>query len=241
MDLKNNDALMELLAAQYVLGTLRGGARRRFETLVRDDPVLQEKTRRWQAHFAPLLELVPAVTPPPRVWSGIISRLPAFAATSKARPRLLDSLAFWRGFAAFASVVAVIALGVAFGPFSPKGGQPAQGELLATFSAPNTKAPLAVLLMPAGSDRVMLQVVAPDLSIPKDKSLQLWLVSPGSDVMVSAGVVPELDAKGLAQLSVADANALRHAKTLGLSEEPLGGSSKPTHALGFASWTDARI
>jgi anti-sigma-K factor RskA len=235
MDLKNNDSLMELLAAQYALGTLRGGARRRFETLCHENRALEEKARRWAEHFAPLAELVPEVRPPARVWDRLVARLPAFRPVAAAKAGWLESLVLWRGIAAAMSVIAVIALGVAFGPGPSH--TPAAPQLLATFVAPDTKEPLAVMLMPGNGERVMLKVVAPSFAVPKDKSLQLWLVSPGSDVMVSAGVVPALDADGAAHVTVADAALLRDAKTVGLSLEPLGGSPHPTHALGFGQWS----
>jgi anti-sigma-K factor RskA len=235
MDLESNDSLMELLAAQYALGTLRGGARRRFETLCRENRALDEKVRRWQEHFAPLAELVPDVKPPARVWGRIVARLPAFKAGVAAKGGWLESLGLWRGIAAVMSIVAIASLGIALGPnLSP--GQPATAELFATFTAPDTKQPLAILLMPENGDHVLLKVVAPALSVPKDKSLQLWLVSPGSEALVSAGVAPALDADGTARFQVTNAALLRGAKAVGLSLEPAGGSAQPTHALGFGAW-----
>ena len=41
MNLQNNPSLMDQLAASYALGTLRGGARRRFEALARDNATLR--------------------------------------------------------------------------------------------------------------------------------------------------------------------------------------------------------
>ena len=41
-------ALADALAAQYVAGTLRGPARRRFEALLPSHPALQAAVRQWQ-------------------------------------------------------------------------------------------------------------------------------------------------------------------------------------------------
>jgi anti-sigma-K factor RskA len=236
MDLRNNESLIELLAAQYALGTLRGGARRRFETLCRQDRALDEKVRRWQEHFAPLAELVPEVKPPARVWDGIVARIPALRPAASAVGGWLNSLALWRGVAAVMGVVAVVSLGIIAAPNFAPGQSAGTTELFTTFTAPDTKQPLAILLMPDKGDHVVLKVVAPTLSVPKDKSLQLWLVSPGSEALVSAGVAPQLDADGTARFAVSNAALLRGAKALGLSLEPVGGSPQPTHALGFGAW-----
>lgn len=67
-----NDAL----AAEYVLGTLRGAARRRFETLMEGDPALVSKVGQWQETLGVLDATDQPVQPPARVWRAIQSRLP---------------------------------------------------------------------------------------------------------------------------------------------------------------------
>ena len=41
MNLIQHPELLQKLAASYALGTLRGGARRRFETLAREQPTVR--------------------------------------------------------------------------------------------------------------------------------------------------------------------------------------------------------
>ena len=71
MNLKQNPALIEQLAASYALGTLRGGARRRFETLARQDPTLCAAALIWQSRMASVSELQPEVAPSAAVWKRI--------------------------------------------------------------------------------------------------------------------------------------------------------------------------
>ena len=71
MNLKNNPALMDQLAASYALGTLRGGARRRFEVLARDHAPLRAAALIWQGRLASVAELQLEVTPSPAVWKRI--------------------------------------------------------------------------------------------------------------------------------------------------------------------------
>ena len=71
MNLTQNPALIEQLAASYALGTLRGGARRRFETLARRDPTVRAAALIWQSRMASVAELQPDVAPSPVVWKRI--------------------------------------------------------------------------------------------------------------------------------------------------------------------------
>ena len=64
MNSRGNEALRERLAAEYVLGTLRGAARRRFEGWMFHDAALRRAVTEWQERLVPMAELTPAVTPP---------------------------------------------------------------------------------------------------------------------------------------------------------------------------------
>ena len=66
--------LLDRLAAEYVLGTLRGPARRRFGQLLRELPVAQDAVAAWEAQLNRLSSVVPATAPPKRVWDAIAER-----------------------------------------------------------------------------------------------------------------------------------------------------------------------
>ena len=77
--------LADALAAQYVAGTLRGRARRRFETLLPSHPALQTAVHDWQQRLMPLTTVLLPQAPPARVWQAIERRLwPAAATTPRA-------------------------------------------------------------------------------------------------------------------------------------------------------------
>ncbi len=69
--------LQERLAGEYVLGTLHGRARQRFEHLLAEIPELADRVAAWQARLEPLDEELAPVTPPAEVWDGIEARLGA--------------------------------------------------------------------------------------------------------------------------------------------------------------------
>lgn len=67
--------LLDRLAAEYALGTLRGHARRRFEQLLLERPAARNAVAQWQARLTGLAQSVPPVPPPTRIWNWIESRI----------------------------------------------------------------------------------------------------------------------------------------------------------------------
>lgn len=119
--------LAERLAAAHALGTLRGGARRRFETLARQDPRLRALALVWQERMAAMTELQTAQAPGPQVWTRIELELrreqaraakAAAAAPATASPRagwlgqwLWPGAALAGGLATMAAVAVALQLG----------------------------------------------------------------------------------------------------------------------------------
>jgi anti-sigma-K factor RskA len=119
MNLLNNPALLDQLAASYALGTLRGGARRRFETLARESATIRASALIWQERFASMTELQTAKQPDANVWKRIENQVvaerqpvaPPPLETQSMLNTLRRALGLWRGAAlatGLASVAAVI-------------------------------------------------------------------------------------------------------------------------------------
>ena len=75
--------LADRLAADYVAGTLRGAARRRFEALLPAHAVLRAATRQWEARLMPLTAAIPPQQPPPQVWQRIEARIDGHGAAAR--------------------------------------------------------------------------------------------------------------------------------------------------------------
>jgi anti-sigma-K factor RskA len=77
---------LEALARDYALGTMTGGARRRFERVLRDHAVARGAVMQWSGRMAHLAQSVPARQPSDAVWKGLEQRLfPSIAhSTAKA-------------------------------------------------------------------------------------------------------------------------------------------------------------
>ena len=66
--------LLEQLASSYVLGTLQGGARSRFERLRADRTDVQTLVTLWEVRLGELALAIPPEQPPPKVWAAISAR-----------------------------------------------------------------------------------------------------------------------------------------------------------------------
>lgn len=223
MQYQNAD-LREILAAEYVLGTLHGGARRRFARLLALDPGLRRMVRTWEARLYPMIDALPQIEPPPRVWRAIRNRV-EHQRRLNAPPRRTG---FWRGLA-LASSAALLLLIAYFGFIAQPALQPVSFALLSDQKA----TPVMLLSLQRnqpGTARVKLLAI-PDTA--PGSALELWAISPAKDAPpISLGVVSDLLSQTL-PLSEAAQRALQDAKAVAVSVEPPGGSPTglPTGAV----------
>jgi anti-sigma-K factor RskA len=254
MKLTSDPQRDEWLAASYALGTLQGGARRRFESRLHQEPALRALAARWEEHLAPLNEAIAPLAVPTRVWRGIERRLPVLARAQKPRS-WFDSLAVWRASAGLALAVAVFSVSlawlvstqappaatvVAVTPPSNSTAVPsvsvASEHYVATFADPKTGRAVALVYADASGDTIRFKVLDAKLQLSADQVLELWTAAPSGKGMLPAGLVPIARTDTVQSVSVPDAPTLRNATLLGLSVEPAGGSPAPTHVLGVAQW-----
>lgn len=200
---------LDLLAAEYVLGTLTGGARRSFERRRARDPFVDRRVRAWEERFVALtLRLVP-VAPSPAVWEAILRRTAVVTRTGG-----------WRALAAAAAAVAVLGFGwVLWQELRPAA--PQATAVVATESG----AALWRLAVAADGEHVEVEAVG-DTRYPDARSLELWAL-PAEASPVSLGLMP---ASGRVRLALDDRQraALAKAPNIAVSDEPRGGS--PTGA-----------
>ncbi len=216
---KLSPQLAQALAAEYVLGTLRGGARRRFEVLVRADAELAAIARRWEVGLTPLAERVPPLEPPARVWREIEARI---APRGAARSSIWASLAFWRGFGLVAGGLASVLLATFLFLSTGPRGEP-------VF--------VAVLATPDSVPHMVVSMHTPDLlrvrmvktwAGTEGKALELWVL-PKEGKPRSLGVVANAVGDTLITIKLSDPR-VQGANALAISLEPPGGSptSQPT-------------
>ena len=210
---------LDALAAEYALGTLPARARLRLARAAGSDRVIAAALRDWETRLAVLTEGVAPVTPPPRVWAGIVARLGLADAPVASIP-WWARLTFWRSFALTSFAIAM-AFGVTLflpGPKAPE--QP----IVAVLAGPDAK-PVLIATALRGERTMTIKVVAA-ATVPAGKTLELWMLPDGS-APKSLGLIPD-SGVGHVTLPATPDVALANVPALAVSLEPAGGS--PTGA-----------
>ncbi|MDC8757919.1 anti-sigma factor [Janthinobacterium fluminis] len=221
MNIRGNAPLRQKLAAEYVLGTLKGGARRRFEGWLLQDADLRNTTAEWQRRLAPMAEFTAPVAPPRQVWRDIERRLHLRAAPAWQFWRS-QSLAFWRGLgAASSAAAALLALALVTTTLNAP-----QISYVATLSDGQAR---AVLLLTADRRHGALDVrVLGGAPVAADKTLQLWAV-PTRGNPRSLGLLAD---RGSVRLALSERALGPDVALLAVSLEPKGGSPDPNGPSG---------
>lgn len=207
---------IERLAAEYALGTLKGGARRRFERWMMESWSIRQEVWYWEKKLAPLASAVPAETPPARVWQRIEERLWPDAATTVTHKGGLNWL--WAGWSlAATAIVLVLAVVLVQQPSAPE-----RPLLSGAVVQEDTKGPLWLVSERGEPGRLSLRPVAASPA-DADKDYELWVVPDDGNPM-SLGVIPV--GKDTLQITLTPEAraALEASKTLAISLEPKGGS-----------------
>ncbi len=193
MNLEKYPELLESLSASYALGSMRGLARNRFETLAREHPGIRAAALLWQERLASLTEIQTEVTPSPNVWKRIELALELEAqgaARQKPKPEallvgspsgLIDSagkdlrrtLAWWRS-AALAGALALMFAVVVFAPWRAA----PEHQFVAVLADDQSAANLLVSFDPRQNSLLLKRVG--QYRETADKSLQLWALPPGA-------------------------------------------------------------
>jgi anti-sigma-K factor RskA len=209
--------LLDELAAQYVLGTLRGPARRRFERYCAGHVAALHAVRRWEDRLVDMVASVVPVAPSPLVWDRIKFRIRRDRAL---RPkRGLATFGNWR----FAVAAGIAALAIAFGVWTGFG--PESYKPVATF-ADQQQAQLWNIEAPRSRGELRVQA-AGNLSLDQARAYELWALPGEGAAPVSLGLMPKSGGTKL-QLNDAQRLALSRSRQLAISLEPPGGS--PTGA-----------
>lgn len=205
---RDSPDILELLAAEFVLGTLAGAARRRFERWRGTDPFVERRVRAWEERLAGLAFQLEPVAPSPAVWASIERRI----------GRALHGR--WRARAAAIAAVAVLGLGWIL--WQELRVAPPQAQAVIASETGRT---LWRIELTADGGHIEVNTIGA-VSYPDARSLELWALPPES-TPVSLGLMP---ATGRVQLALDERQrvAVGLAANVAVSEEPPGGS--PTGA-----------
>ncbi len=204
--------LIERLAAEYVLGTLRGPARLRFARWLESSDakqreVVRSAVHRWEDRLVHLADDVQPVDPSPRVWREI-----------KRRTAAAESRGGWRQWAMAASLLIVL-LGSLWWI---RGVGDRSWEVTAELRDAAQQAPLWNIEVDAERATLRVSALQP-YPVAENEVHELWALAANGAPPVSLGLLPQ---QGSAEFALTSAQraALLAADKLAVSREPGGGS-----------------
>lgn len=232
---------IDMLAAEYVLGTLEASERASIDLRRQREPLLEQAIAAWEQRLAPLGETVPGVAPPADLLAKIERRLAApqtHATTAPLSPmpsaeivRLTTRVKRWRRTALAASALAAslaLAIGLRETVLAP---QPQ--NFVAVFQKDDAL-PSFLLSIDLATRQLTIRPVAAEPQA--GKTYQLWIASEQlGPAPQSLGLLEEAKAPTRKSLATFDPALLAKA-TFGVSIEPTGGSptgrpsGNPLHA-----------
>jgi anti-sigma-K factor RskA len=217
---------LDLLAGEYVLGTLEAHEAREVEAALPVNPALRSAVAGWEARLAPLATLAGETPPPPELWTRIDASLTArgtaelraardivAAPRTRVRRGLLDSVGFWRWTTAAGALAAAALAAVLLRPTPPP---PTPERYLAVLQTDRAQPAWVVEGEGPGIVLTALNPIDPD----PGRVFELWAVPPGATAPLSLGVIPPAGRIELRELPAAPEAGM----LIVISLEPTGGS-----------------
>ena len=233
---------IDVLAGEYVLGTLDAAERVAVAGRRRREPALDKAIAAWERRLGPLADTTPAVEPP----AGLLRRIEARIDTSAARAlgapaaeiiQLERRVRRWQWLAGAASAAAALAL-VTVGVREAT--RPATVQSFFGVFNQGDVAPAFVLTVDLATKTLTIKTVGAQ-ALP-DKSYQLWIKTTPQSQPRSLGVIASGEHRVGAELATFRAEEVRGA-TFGVSIEPRGGSpiGQPTGNVLHAQLLPGRL
>jgi len=210
----DNEELQSQLAAEYVLGTLQGAARRRLERMLPTHAGLREKIADWEQQLGPLGSSLTPEPVPEAVWSGIHQRLQP--------PRgIVVHGRFWQR---WAWVSTAIAASLAAVLVLQPGTLPRNVEPLRDVAVLTSDSNEAHWIVRSNAEHELQLSVLGQVTVASNKSLELWAI-PATGSPQSLGVLTLTHGHATLALNAMQQQSLRQATLLAVSIEAHGGST----------------
>jgi anti-sigma-K factor RskA len=227
-------SVIDRLAASYVLGTLQGGARRRFESVMYSQPAVAAAVASWTEQMSPLLTTLTSIAPSQALWTSISSK------AGIEQPIAVPKASWWQQWLApiFAPLPAgALALGVALGVVTPALWQ---AQTLSQRQAVLPESYVGVLATPEGKTGLTISSLRQGkivelqqtkvVTLPAEKILYLWRIDKAGQVTPVAAI-PNEKWGGITLAEPAEA-VFFSAVELAVSMEPAGSTpTQPSQAF----------
>ncbi|MFL3651703.1 MAG: anti-sigma factor domain-containing protein [Pseudoalteromonas sp.] len=212
--------LLDSLAGQYVLGTLRGLARKRFQRLLLTSNKAREATSMWEQNLNNLASAITPKIPNDEVWVQIMQRIENKPQSSKTVVHTKPSI--WRTWSFVATAACIILAFLVIQPTTSV----KQTEQIALVQNQDKQSLWFIDVNAQGlTIKASSQLVA-----QTNKDYELWMILKGQDTPISLGLLPKQGDKLLLKDKRFKASDIA---LLAVSLEPIGGSPNglPTEVL----------
>ena len=201
---------LDALIGEYMLGTLRGGARRRFERALREEPAVALRLRTLEQQYTPRYSERIAQTPRTGGWQRLARELNL----SQYRAPWYSRVSFLRGWALGAT--AALVLGIMFVTLRTT------TETLTPIAqlALKGEAPSVIAALSRDGSTLELRAARPIIAGPS-QSYELWVIPQGG-APLSLAVLGQVD--GTLRVPEGHRGQLRKGAVLAITVEPRGGS-----------------
>jgi anti-sigma-K factor RskA len=220
----NDPDILDALAAEYVVGTLRGASRRRFERLLAESEGARAAVSHWEALLGGLGKVLPEQPPPARVWDRIEAELSG----RRTARSFWSSIRFWRvwGMGATAAL-----LGLAVVLSVPQPTLISAGQVAVVENEDNQ--PMWVITANVTDGTIRARAVNAQAAAV-DQAYELWML-PADGPPRSLGLLPVNGGVASHDIPPALLALLSNSQGLAISLEPAGGSptGQPTGPVLF--------
>ena len=223
------DSRRNALASEYVLGTLQGPARIRFQRLLMQNPDMRYTLWRWENYLNALGASLPSQTPSPRVWENIQKRL-GFNQLDVLTVPSSNVVIFparterkWQWLSGLSAAAAIIFAVLLFVPTAHEYNKIPQ---LAIVQSEKSQALWSIQIL---ENSISVQATS-TLQPSQDNDYELWIVAKDGRAPISLGLLPKRGKLILPRAAIIDKVEIA---ALAVSLEPLGGSpnGQPTKVL----------
>jgi anti-sigma-K factor RskA len=202
----------DALAVSYVLGSMRGKARLRFQGLLMQHLSLRQAVWRWERHLNPVVEQLKPVMPDANVWQRVTIRL-GWQAAKQAPPT--SSRSYWKETFTVA-MAACLALFLLLPRFDPADPAPAQLAIVQNSQAQ------ALWVVKWEQQQLKVQATAAVQPLT-DADYELWMLPENGQPPISLGLLPQQ--ANTERALPPSVNGVKVA-ALAVSLEPKGGSQQ---------------
>ncbi|RZA06602.1 MAG: anti-sigma factor [Moraxellaceae bacterium] len=224
------DSRRNALASEYVLGTLKGPARIRFQRLLMQHQDMRQTLWRWENHLNALGGSLRPQVLPPHVWEKIQTQLGfndvaaqtnlSTATVVKFPTAAIKKWQWLTGLSAAAAIIFAVLL------FVPSGSEHISTPQLAIVQSEKSQ---ALWVIELNEKNINVQATT-TFQAQHDRDYELWIVAKDGRAPISLGLLPKQGRRVLPRADIIDKVEIA---ALAVSLEPLGGSpnGQPTTVL----------